>query len=639
MSVANIFSNIKHEESLKDDLVDRFVDLTRILQEIAGPFSGNAIIGSKWRRHNDIDEFTKDGIKVLRHLLSGEDAASRLAARLTRTIGTTVDKRCHDGTTTSMLLFAYLAIHALNTQTGNRRERFKRTHQWKKILTELHTEIEKFKITDREILEKAHEFGLTETSLADVRAAMAYHMAMISSKGDPDLAKKVSFVVKSCPKPEYGLFNAPTTMRETKELYTLEKQSSDIHISANLQNLYHFNYKNDTQYLSENAVVFMTGGDIVNGSTEAMFLNAFISQRPKDRADLSYFNTELGWEAYHEGKRNLVIIASMITEENLLTNIELFNQSHPECKIVVFFIQVHKQLATSLNKTLHYMSGVPTFQDVMYTDPSRSLIGLNQPEGLDPVRVHLLGNQLSLTNLYKKTGQVFHPFYEDETKFEPYTAFRLETESLLDMCLENITNVALENNEVTYLMTLYRALTTQDIYTLDVGGTAYEQVANRTVYEDAMGASLSAVTDGITLGGYAHLLRYVILKLQVREDPDGILTGIRGALENLIEDTLDIDENDFQTVIDSILDNLTNKWSYLVASPNDYLMGKDYIHVGELNKNSLSKFLECGTGVPVLTQAYAGYDEQFKRFGDVLPKMSNTAFLVDMRTREENDSD
>lgn len=637
-----VFGNVIDNDTLKNSLMTAFEELNDILVHHSGPFASSCVIGSKWRQVNDIDEFTKDGIKILQHLIVSEDPSARFAARMARFIGITVDSRCHDGTTTSMLLFCRLAFVALQKmdQSWLEPDRYILAKAFTNLLNKCLDYLEEMKITEEELFDLCKDSGI-ETSLEDVREAIAYHMAMISSKGDKDLSTKIAAVIKSCPKKIYGMFKDTPLAVETEESYILKKQDYDLGLRANLGNMQDYNYRNDTQYMTENAVIFATGNEIVINSHESMFLSSFISTNPKIRADLVEYGESQGWENFHEGKKNLIIISPLLNDPGLITEINIFNAKNPNIKISWFNIHVNGRMKTSLNKTIHYMAGVPLFTDVMMTNPILSFVGLQETN----VKVHFIGSTITISNIYEKDGEVYHPLFREPDLFKPYTDFVKETESLIEFARENITNPALDQEEVTYLTSLYRSLTTQEIYDIEIGGSSHDQYANRTVYEDAIGAALSAVNEGFVLGGYGQLARW--LSKTIASDfnsenmsvEDCLNIDFFNALLGIVKDSLREPE-DSTYVHDLIVDGDSDKWSFVVASPDLYTtnaLPDQYINVQTLDKQTLNNFLDFSSNQIVLFQAFGGFHEQFKRFRDILPKLANTTHLADMRIQDGAD--
>lgn len=638
--VKSTFNNVTPREKLKKDLTNSFNELLDILKYHAGPFASNCVIGSKWRQVNDVDEFTKDGVKILLHMIVSEDVVERFATRMIRFIGLSVDKRCFDGTTTAMLLLCYLSNIAISKLDSDPLSL--EAYEWgidiRDLLSECMEYIDDLKITDEDILNMCKSHGI-DTTIEDVRASMAYHMAMISSKGDTDLATKIAYVVKSAPKKIHGMFKDFMLAVETEESYILKKQECDLAISCNIGHIQDYNYKNDTQFLAEDAVIFATGNEIVTSSMESAFLSSLISTNLRLRADLEpSFGVTSGWEDLCEGKKHLIIITPLMNDVSLIEHIAIFNMTHPKCRISWFNSHITGLMRTSLNKTLHYMSGAELFPDVMSTNALDSLIGLTGSK----VKAHFIGNVLMLSGLYEKTGEVYHPFYTDRTLFTPYSDFVTETEELIEFATKNITNPALNADELTYLTSLYRSLTCQEIYDIEIGGSVHDQRANLTVYEDAIGAALSAVREGVILGGYAHLASFVHSKLSTINNIE-LGTAFFESLVSVVADSMRV--SDREALKDIIL-TLEDKWVYLACDTvrdkgleslgeydnNPYLYSKTKLY----KKSNLIKFLSRESNSPILLQAYGGYNEQFKRFRDILPRLANTTHLVDMRIKDDS---
>lgn len=628
----SVFNNLSNAQKLADDITQSAEDLDRILVDHAGPFASNCILGSRWRQHNDIDEFTKDGISILSHFIVSDEPISRLIARLARFVGFAVDKRCHDGTTTSMLLFSRLAALAAKVGIGAKdvptRLRFVR--EFVATMEDYLEVLEGLKITDTEIVERATALGIT-TNETEVRGAIAYHMAMISSKGDHELAEKIATMVETTPKAMSGLFKNEPMVVETPERYILEKQAYDLACHAKEGNPDYLNYKSDTQLRLENAVVFAVPKEIVIGTIESEFLTAFISTTPRHRGELFSFGLDKGWEAFHEDKYNLVIMSDGLSDPNLIMAITEFNNANQKVQIVHLVTQVPKKMRTSFDKTLHFVAGKPQFQEVATSDPMACLIGLD--EG-DNVLVELLGDTLKLSGLYEKSEAVFHPFYDDPEASESYTKFRIETEELIKFAEDNITHYALDQGEIAYLSMLYRALICQHIWDIRIGGLAHEQAANRSVYQDAIGAALSAVDDGVVLCGYAHLAQAGAAApwSEHQSDIASIFMGIfASAARCEISDLTD--PNNIGTM-------LFDKWYYHAADPEEFLNGSgNHVYTSHLNtKDKLEAFLSKEKGnKPVLIQSWAGYHEQLHRFKDIIPRVANSTHLADMRVEKGAD--
>ena len=622
------FNNVIYGEDLKNRLIASFDELDEILTAHAGPFARNCVIGSKWRQQNDVDEFTKDGIKILRHLIVSEDPVARFAARMVRFVGIAVDKTCHDGTTTSMLLFCRMAKISLAAMDSDIRsiEAYEHMAKITRVIETCLGYLTDLKITDEEIHTLTKEAGL-DVGIEQVRAAIAYHMAMISSKGDHDLSTKISTMIRATPKKIHGMYSESPMAIETEEKYILEHQDYDISLKANLGNFEDLNHLNSTQYLSEDAVVFMTGNDIVTHSRATSFLISFISDNPRFKVDLEgSFGTTQGWRELCEGKRNLIIVSPTLSDHNLIAEINIFNREHPKCKISYFNFNVNHRVRATLEKAMHYMHGVPIFEDVESSGAYQCLLGL----GDKPIKVHSIGQTVTFSNIYEKTGNVFHPYYDDPTLFPEYNLFIKDTEEIIKFATENVTNPSLDPYEVADMVSLYRASTCQEIYNIRIGGSKHDQYANSTVFEDAIGSALSAVNDGVVLGGYAQLFR-LLSSFEV----GSIERDVCEILQGLVCDTLRLTTD--SGLGEKIVGSIESKWSYPVMDSYRTVDGSYSVLLNTLNVESIIDFMAMEKNTPFLLQAYTGYREQLNRMNDMLPRLAGSAHLIDMRLNENED--
>ena len=609
------FGNFIDKFDLKEQMLSVLEEMESVLVQHAGPYATNCVIGSPYRQISDIDEFTKDGIKILASAVVSEDPIARFIARLCRFIGLAVDARCHDGTTTSMLLFCKLAKIAVNI-LGMDYASPERMVEVRTLTTTLKyylDSLDDLKITVDSLTGRFNDMGVA-CLRNEVLGAVAYHTAMISSKGDHDLSDKIRQLIQNSPVKSYGMFLQRPLAKETSERYILTRQEHDFAMQGSLYDVKDFNHRNGSEFLTDNAVVFATGDDLGGGSFAAEFLKAFISTEVSHRSKLFEFGCEKGWEEYHEGFKTLVILSPMCSEGNLMQIIQNYNLRNPDTKVVVLnWNGVQPRLRHHWDKTLHYMAGKPIFYDVKVTNPTQCLIGVDRA-----VKVHQKGNSIALFNLYDRDGAAEHPYLQNPDAFKSYTDYRFEVEEQLEETQDNPTRAILSNDETTMLIGFYRALTCQNVLDIEIGGHTHEQRANGTVYEDAMGAALSAVEDGLMLGGYGRLVALDHGHVEVCD-----------AIEDVLFATLRADIK-----YDLVIALEKDQWAYLYADRNKCIdaIGHTHISVRTLDITSAEAFLKCTPECGVLIQSWSGYHEQFTRFLDILPKLANTTALNDMRS-------
>ena len=81
------------------------------------------------------------------------------------------------------------------------------------------------------------------------------------------------------------------------------------------------------------------------------------------------------------------------------------------------------------------------------------------------------------------------------------------------------------------------------------------------------------------------------------------------------------------------------KWHYVVADVDQFVKGEPHVSLECIDANHINAFLNRDKGKPVLLQAWAGYEEQFIRFRDILPRLTNTTHLLDKRISENDHID
>lgn len=622
---SEVFGNLVEAETLKKDAIEALDKIAAILSLHAGPYAFNSIIGSKYRQHNDIDEFTKDGIKILQHLVVSDDPSERLVTRLARFVGWAVDGRCHDGTTTSMLLFSLLAkiaVEKIDTRLFSKQS-FVSSIMIKKSMERVLYHLEKLKITPQNVLEKAEELGI-QTSELQVKKAIAFHMAMVASKGDRELAEKVAMLVGYMPTKFNNVFTIRPAQMETTTRYKLQKSEYDFSVGGGLILPDLHNYKNGTQFLAEDAVLFITPNDIVDQTYESMFLSAFLMGGASGRATLNAIGVEKTWKEVSEGKRPLVIMSPDIGSSELIYAINEFNKKNKDAKVIPMRYSSSIMTKQIFAKSVVYSAGKQMFDDCVGIDTFGCLLGLDK----DGVKIHKIGNEIHISGLYEKNGETYHPYLGDTENHPEYNTFIADVEEQIEASENNVTNPIFSGEDLVRVIDIYRHATCQEVYNIKVGGLRHEQAANWTVYEDAIGAALSAVNDGFVFGGYGHLYR-LIKSHAICELDDRVADQLLEVL------SISLRLSDKEKLSRNLMEN-KDEWSYHVASHNVTL---DDVHfcfnlatIGD--KDGMTRFLDYTIDDhKVLIQAYSGFHEQLQRFGDILPKLTNSAQLIDTRAK------
>lgn len=623
------FNNTTSGTELRQQLAESFLEIFRILSKHSGPFAGFAAIGARDRQLDSADEHTKDGIKILSHMLSDLGATDRYAARTTRFIGKAIDGRVHDGTTTAMSLFAMLASQVMNFH-GSRRQLHQRARQLRDCLNYLRMHLNAFKITVDDIYNRVRGMQQGGRLLDvccthdDIRRALAYHQAMIASKGDHEMSVAIAEVIVTTPIRTYNQFLRKSADYETDKRISLETKPYELTVRGSMGSVGAFNINLGTEFRVENALVYATPEMLNEGAFDTTFLNALIGIHSQDTKNRGVFGLSEGWWENHNNRR-LVIVCNCLTDHRLMTNIQMFNSEHPENPIVWMNLGVDDILLQIFDRTLHALAGTPCASDVPTEERAYTI--------LQDVTVSFKKDTIRFENLYKKDGHALHPFTRDETLCKTYTDFKRELEGMLEFAEQHPNETPFNGDQRNFLVTMYRYLTCQTITDVVIGGTVHENFSLRTVYDDAMGSAMSSVNDGVILGGYGHMVRIIHdlskkRSIPFRDEARAVFMALITVLQNSfgLEDVEDLfDTSD--AISEAIRTRVRTKWNYLVVDPDK--IDKDF-EVAFFGVETLRRFFDLNPSTPILFQPYSGFEEQLLRFADILPKLTEMSVLIDM---------
>lgn len=585
-------------------IAEAFSELAEILKDHCGPYAAFAAIGTRNRVVDSADEHTKDGIHIVESLLSNRKASARYATRLTRFIGKTIDSRCHDGTTTAMLLFCMMASHFLSrVEKSSISGRYFTSKHLKAHFDEMKTVITSIKLDVDSIHRLCKNAGLSVTK-AKVRKALAFHQAMVSSKSDVEMSRAIATVIENTPINTYGLYIRDTALHEKDERITVVNKPYQLTVKAGMGSMSAFNVKLGTEFYAKDCVVFATDEELIDGTVEVEYLNALLGIGPKDINKRGLYGLESGWHDHHDGRR-LIIVAPYLSYEPLIRNIMVFNKANPKNPIVWFNTSPDEILREIFDRTLHAIAGKPTLSQLPPENWSDTL--------LHGVTVSYRKDVLGFEDLYPRDRNTLHPSYRNPKRDKYYTEFREELEAMMSFYSDHPADSPLTSDQMDFVLVMYRYLCCQRIFTVELGGTVHENKSMRTVFDDAMGSALSAVDNGVVLGGYGHLCHYL------KSERDYISEATRNIYQKLLSFTFDKSTSEFT---DPAEVNTCPTMMQVVNRDTDTVKVKDL-------RDNLMDFIEMNP-VPLLFQPYVGFIEQFTRFADILPKLVSTTVLIDM---------
>jgi hypothetical protein len=596
-------------------VLDGIID---ILKLHTGPYAASALISSKYRQNNDVEEFTKDGIRILTSLYSSECPVERSLSRMCRFVGHAVDQRCGDGTTTSMLFLALSMRHILNGLDENiiGTKNIARSIQLAETLKSIWQEFEKTKITIDDLEELIGTMDLAgEYSREDIKYAVAWNMAMVSSKGNRDLSEKIATVVSSLPEKGGRVFKVRPETTEISDPFILKQVPYDFILEGRCESHYDLNHQSGTQMLSEDCVLYMAEQVIADSSLEELFLTELIvGDDPATMQDLGGMTP---WKKLNEGlTRDLVILAPSFQSSRLNQVIDTYNQQTKGGRIIRIQFHARPRLLYSVVSAIKAVAGAGKFERNFTQSASDLLIGLD-----GGVSVFQHGGTVELSGLYHRDGGSNHPFL-NSPDHPFYNAVVDEMLDTIQKCQNDPVNPPLDPEDLAHLTDLYRHTTTQKLYEITLGGTRHEQASNLTVFQDAITAATSAVFDGFVLSGYDHMLGIINGRVE-KSDPTHVIHDLQ---TTLVEILMAATRAPLPLTTDSF-----SKFVYRISRLKD---DEAVIQKGDLaNPDVMKGFLDCD-GEHVLIQAFIGYDEQFRRFKDILPKLANTGQIIDMRNRD-----
>lgn len=652
-------------------LVSAALEIADRLSLHCGPFAANAAIprSLSHSQNTTFDEFTKDGITILQHMQTN-DVNFEHVRRMAKHIGERVDTACHDGTTTSMLLFVRLISELGGIQTRAQELFGSSSLDLRKIfsteaasiLGQLGDVLKGDVLTAEEIRDYLVRKKVPNVpDLDSLRRAIVYHQASVASKGDKEIAEGVAEVLMSMPVELYGQYVLLHSRLERDERFILETQTYDLELDSNLLITTLRNYKLDQQVLLEDVDLLISAVPFVNESPESHTLLAHIVPG-HDMADAVGV---LVTEDFPFFKKPTVIIAPEITGE-IISAISIHNRIHPEAKIYPFSMQCPDLMRGPYDKVITAMAGVETLRSNNYGSLASSMI--------HGVKVHHEGIKLKLTGLYQKTDSRYHPYYDDPTIYPRYNQVIAELRtSIEDATIRH--SATLADRDLNLMISLYRAATCQKIVDLRICGTTHEMMHNRSVVEDAMGSAISALTDGVVMGGHIRILEWLInehhstekanlgnkdlvvdIKLEVIDAFIRAFWYVIRVIYRLPEGRDEVaDMRRFIVYANSVsgdyrfsylvplrervtdIDNRTffQKFHGVEAPPVRRVVARNI-----LQGDGIEKFISCGAegSVEVLLQPATGYYEQFKRMLDIIPKVLNTSTLIDTSYSHDRDN-
>ena len=592
------------------------------LRSICGPYAEFSVIPQR-----DVNKFyhvyTKDGIDILKQV-KFDNRTLEHVRHLATYIGSRVDAACHDGTTTSMMFFLSLAknlFYCKNYITSKTRSDADRRNLAKTLETEL--------IRLRDAVDAStvtlDDDMFSDLKKKDVAEYIAYHQALMSSKGNTDLAKAVAKVVGHLPPELYGQYTLNRTAQETAKEFEVIQQTYDISATASFPIASLYNSVMKTQYKNENAYVLSVDPEALNNN------NTPETDKMIDFFKRAMVENQSGEEILD---RDLILITTNI-KEPVLDRINAFNRMYNNKIIPIELMQTNTQMFVHIIEAIRCMSGVPSLGDITVQTIEDARIA--------SVDVTFSNSTIYLSNLYTKTDSTYHPFYDDPEAHPPYTRLINEMRNTIQQFEDSAKPDELLKRAMPVITPLYRQLVCQDIWDLKIGGPLHDHLANYATVQDAFGSATSGVQYGFIIGGlYRILATYTKDMVKIFEnDPldyenmkkDNILQIVQKIILFAMKDVL---EDTYRT-------NLSLVGLYKTL---ESLQEKDtrYIHLDVDNQDLHISDMPGDLWTSMSHEEYQSfsiepaekYKELINRLIEVLPKMIETSAFIDIDNVSES---
>lgn len=633
--------NTVRAEDTYNDIKSALRDSTDFLRQFCGPFALNAGTVSAAGTAL-VDNFTKDGVMIYSHLSAGTPV-EETARRLIEFVGQRVDRRCHDGTTTSMMTASAMGYHwmaALAPQT--RRQRAGMAKAISQITQNFNETIDKYSFTVQELIEAVQKVK-PDVDTDALRRRVFHDTIMTSSKGDVELADKLSVVLESLPEELYGFARITQNNIESDVRFRIDEQNSDFKISGNYAGNFSLTPGNKdmgSRFEFEEADLVISPNALIDNQAEttvivSWIVNQLLPNKEDREVDTPVVDAEgnpvldpatdkqmirksvqkVTVDPPTKLTRPMIILAPKF-ETTSIRAINTYNslQETGQTKIYPFqYYQNHDLAYSALARAISAVAG-----EGQYKSLTESLNEFTIETSLIPCKFQQAGNTIDLYNLYKKDGRRFHPFYYDTENRRYHDLIDEMRETIENSSKYHLDSTKKTEKFVTDLIYIQRCMICQNILELIVCGTTHELVANFSVVEDAMGSAMSVVEEGIVLSGYQKLLSDL---LTLPEDSE-MLSASRDALREVIAATFDISPDDVTKYQKTLVE-------FNGAENKKFLYNNAFDDEPFAPRDAIAELAE-GTSKAIF-QPKAGFVEQFSRIEDIISKLVMTYAVLTER--------
>lgn len=594
---ANIGStNVTGKEKINQIVFNTFETITDVLKYHCGPFSDFAIT------HNVGDTvteptFTNDGINIVK-ALGFLNPIQDFARRNIAYIGSRVENKIGDGTTTAMILASSFMKYMSDPSNGHLRD----------ILSQVsYTElVEQYNLFMQEINERLKLHFILPGNNPDMVGKVAYCQAYTSSHGDVELSSAVAGLFSVLPPAAWAYIYYYREPTETEKRYSVRVEADQFTSKVTIMNKNMFNSKLGTEFFRKKVDVFVytdtltAGNEITWKPLEDAIKQSVMEEKPlvilcPDNVD---------------GFTRRAISDLLADDTNHVVSLFMHHPEHPvlnDFRILALFT---KQFDL---QTPHFL--------------------------IKDAWVACKGHELTINNIYDVVEHTEHDEYDDTVHpfmfDEDYTLFKQqigEIKTLIDQAKEDATYRD-TLREIAHYVSIYNRLFFRKKYMIVVGGLAYDNTAAMDVLMDTVNAVNNSLTVGYTAGANTA---FCDILLELRDDLYNTLHGqdrssqlkfyLCCAYLAALKDLYDGIEHNVHGFIRGV--NPLGIMDHLEALTDEYLNydTKDGWSLKHMNE-TISKS-EIGSHICSVMQPADLVPEIIKRIGEVCLKFLKTSNIV-----------
>lgn len=621
----------EHMESIITKTMEQFIDK---LVDICGPYARYALLISldagttKYAgTGSNIDNrvFMRDGAHIVGNIEYLSPIQNYLKSAVLY-LGTRIDSVCHDGTTTAML-FASILLRKYFTSKAKQTLRSYSTTQFEALCTkefdEILTAFNKEKITKESLMEKH------KCSINDAAAAIAYIQAYTSSNADKEVAEAVSYFFRYMPEESWNdcIVNQIPGLETTDYRVKAELSDYELDFDVNFLSTHLFNHERNRFYKMDDIDILIMRTGIHDSSIETFTLLDYLENIERPLFIFAPNGNYVGAEALYK-------INEIAQTKNKHIAIGCYNPTNNATPVLWSM----DALTGKANKRTY--DGVTDIEECIirhakiFIDGRRCYI-----DNVTPVDDRMTPND------NRHPGEVYPEDYSN------YCDMKAFLSSYLDKAQRMHNKIYNEIHDIKKGLAL---LVTKRKVQIVLGGLSHDIQAMIPVIEDATGAALAAVKNGIYLNGIYRL--YLVLKRMSEEQ--GYTEAERYFIESLkdtakhcaastfgpyskVPERYDVyytRPNFFETI-----EKLKDTHSYIDVSQKELKLNsldnviKDLINGDAEHLLKVYSYLKYYGYPPVQTADL--YPELFKRLRELISRLAVTEMIVIPNTAWNKDLD